>query len=33
MQDLNATAPLDVDAVLTPKLAEMEAATRSHRSI
>jgi len=33
MQDLNATAPLDVDAALTPKLAEMEAATRSHRSI
>jgi len=33
MQDLNATAPLDVDAALAPKLAEMEAATRSHRSI
>lgn len=33
MQDLNATAPLDVDAALTPKLAEMETATRSHRSI
>ena len=33
MQDLNATAPLDVDAALTPKLPEMEAATRSHRSI
>jgi len=33
MQDLNATAPLEVDAALTPKLAEMEAATRSHRSI
>jgi len=33
MQHLNATAPLDVDAALTPKLAEMEAATRSHRSI
>jgi len=33
MQRLNATAPLDVDAALTPKLAEMEAATRSHRSI
>ncbi len=33
MQVLNATAPLDVDVALTPKLAEMEAATRSHRSI
>ncbi len=33
LQDLNATAPLDVDTALTPKLAQMEAATRSHRSI
>ncbi len=33
MQRLNAAAPLDVDAALTPKLAEMEAAIRRHRSI
>lgn len=33
MQELNAHDPLAVDAALAPRLAELEAATRTHRSI
>lgn len=33
MQELNARDPMAVDAALAPKLAELEAAVRGHRSI
>ncbi|RIX28666.1 SDR family NAD(P)-dependent oxidoreductase [Amnibacterium setariae] len=33
LQELHATAPLEVDAALAPQLADLEAAVRSHRSI
>ncbi len=33
MQELNVQHPLDVDAALAPKLDQMEAATRNHRSM
>ncbi|WP_431246446.1 SDR family NAD(P)-dependent oxidoreductase [Leifsonia xyli] len=33
LQELHKTAPLDVDAALAPRLNELEAAVRNHRSI